>query len=122
MTTIQIFTIVATMVGGLALFLFGMNTMSDSLSSMTGGVLDRIVGLVTKNRWLAFVFGTLLTAVVQSSSVFSHHGYYEGDIQHEADGTCPEQTCHIDFNYVAALAEEVVKADTHQNRREAECK
>ena len=68
MTSTQIFTIAASMLGGLALFLFGMNTMSDSLSSMTGGVLDRIIGIITKNRWLAFVVGTLMTAVVQSSS------------------------------------------------------
>ena len=71
MTTVQIFTIVASMLGGLALFLFGMNTMSDSLSSMTGGALDRIIGIVTKNRWLAFAFGTLMTAVVQSSSAIT---------------------------------------------------
>ena len=71
MTSTQIFTIIASMLGGLALFLFGMNTMSDSLSSMTGGVLDRIIGMVTKNRWLAFAFGTLMTAVVQSSSAIT---------------------------------------------------
>ena len=71
MTSVQVFTIVASMLGGLALFLFGMNTMSDSLSSMTGGVLDRVIKIITKNRWLAFVFGTLMTAVVQSSSAIT---------------------------------------------------
>lgn len=68
MTTIEIFTIVASMLGGLALFMTGMNTMSDSLSSMTGGALNRLIGKVTKNRFFAFLFGTGLTAMVQSAS------------------------------------------------------
>ncbi len=71
MTAVQIFTIIASMLGGLALFLFGMSTMSDSLSSMTGGVLDRIIGMITKNRWMAFAFGTIMTAIVQSSSAIT---------------------------------------------------
>ncbi len=71
MSVVEILTVLATMFGGLALFLFGMNTMSDSLSSMTGGVLDKILGVVTKNRFTAFLFGTGLTAIVQSSSAVS---------------------------------------------------
>ena len=39
MSAIDIFMIIATMFGGLALFLFGMSTMSDALSTMTGGAL-----------------------------------------------------------------------------------
>ncbi len=71
MSATEVFTIIASMLGGLALFLFGMSTMSDSLSSMTGGALDRIIGIITKNKWLAFAFGTLMTAVVQSSSAIT---------------------------------------------------
>ena len=59
------------MAGGLALFMYGMNTMSKSLSTLTGGVLDRLLGVVTQNRFTAFLFGTALTAVVQSSSAVS---------------------------------------------------
>jgi len=40
MTSIEVFLIIASMLGGLALFLFGMNTMIDSLGKMTGGFLD----------------------------------------------------------------------------------
>ena len=71
MSVVDILTVVATMIGGLALFLFGMNTMSDSLSSMTGGGLEKVLGAVTKNRFSAFLFGTGMTAIVQSSSAVS---------------------------------------------------
>ena len=71
MTSIDIFLIVAALFGGLALFLFGMNTMSDSLGKMTGGFLDKVTGVITKNRFSAFLFGTGLTAVVQSSSAIT---------------------------------------------------
>ncbi|MCR5733675.1 MAG: Na/Pi symporter [Lachnospiraceae bacterium] len=71
MSAMEILTVLTGMFGGLALFLFGMDTMSDSLSSMTGGVLNRLLGVVTKNRFTAFLFGTCLTAIVQSSSAVS---------------------------------------------------
>ncbi|MBR6228182.1 MAG: Na/Pi cotransporter family protein [Eubacterium sp.] len=71
MTTIEIFTVVASMLGGLALFLFGMNTLSDSLSTMTGGVLDKVLGKITKNSFFGFLFGAGITAVVQSSSAIT---------------------------------------------------
>jgi len=71
MSSIEIFFIIAAMAGGLALFLFGMNTMSSALSTMTGGALDRLLGVITKNRVTAFLFGTGLTAIVQSSSAVS---------------------------------------------------
>ena len=56
------------MASGLALFLTGMNMMSDSLTGMTGGVLNRLLGAITSKKSLAFLFGAVLTAVVQSSS------------------------------------------------------
>ena len=68
MTTIEILLLISSMLGGLALFLFGMNTMSDSLAAMTGGSLNRLIGKVTKNRFLAFLFGAVMTALVQSAS------------------------------------------------------
>ena len=71
MTATEVFLIVSTMLGGLALFLFGMDTMSDSLSRMTGGILDKAVGFITKNRFTAFLFGLGLTSIVQSSSAVS---------------------------------------------------
>ena len=71
MSAVEIFKIIASMLGGLALFLTGMNMMSDSLTAMTGGALDRLIGKVTKNRFFAFLFGTVLTAIVQSSSAIT---------------------------------------------------
>ena len=71
MTTIEILMLISSMLGGLALFLSGMNTMSDSLAAMTGGSLNRLIGKVTKNRFLAFLFCAVMTALVQSASAIS---------------------------------------------------
>ena len=60
--------LISSMLGGLALFLSGMGTMSDSLAAMTGSSLNRLIGKVTKNRFLAFLFGAVMTALVQSAS------------------------------------------------------
>ena len=68
MSTIEILLLISSMLGGLALFLSGMSTMSDSLAAMTGGSLNRLIGKVTKNRFLAFLFGAIMTALVQSAS------------------------------------------------------
>ncbi|MBR6198726.1 MAG: Na/Pi cotransporter family protein [Spirochaetales bacterium] len=71
MTPIEILTIITTMLGGLALFLSGMDTLSDSLTSLTGGALKKVIGGITKNRFLAYCFGTVVTAIVQSSSAIT---------------------------------------------------
>ena len=71
MSAVEIFTIIASMLGGLALFMTGMSNLSDSLTAMTGGALDHLIGKITKNRFLAFLFGAVLTAVVQSSSAIT---------------------------------------------------
>lgn len=68
MTPLEILTIVTQMLGGLALFLSGMGSMSNALSAMTEGKLNRIIHKVTKNRFMAFLFGAGLTALVQSAS------------------------------------------------------
>ena len=70
-TSLDVLGIITSMLGGLALFLFGMNTMSDSLSTVSGGVMDNIVGFLKKNRFFAFLFGTIITALVQSSSAIT---------------------------------------------------
>ena len=56
------------MLGGLALFLYGMGVMSETLSRLTGGSLDRVIGKITQNRYIGFAAGAALTALVQSSS------------------------------------------------------
>ncbi|MCD8364987.1 MAG: Na/Pi cotransporter family protein [Clostridiales bacterium] len=59
---------VLTLVGGLAMFLFGMNTMGDGLVRVSGGRLDSILEKLTSNRLKAVLLGTAVTAVIQSSS------------------------------------------------------
>ena len=68
MTALQIIMVITSLLGGLALFLFGMDTMSTSLGKMTGGFMHKVTDFITKNRFSAFLFGTAVTAVVQSSS------------------------------------------------------
>lgn len=71
MTLIEIFKIIVAATSGLALFLFGMDTMSDSLTQMTGGVLVKMTDFISKNKFTAFIFGAGITAIVQSSSAVS---------------------------------------------------
>ena len=57
------------LLGGLALFLFGMDQMSDALKAVAGERMKDILARLTANRWLGVVTGALVTAVIQSSSV-----------------------------------------------------
>ena len=57
-----------TMVGGLALFLYGMKTMGDALSKMAGGKLEGVLEKMTSNPLKAVLLGAGVTAVIQSSS------------------------------------------------------
>ncbi|MCA9105288.1 MAG: Na/Pi cotransporter family protein [Planctomycetales bacterium] len=58
-----------TLVGGLGIFLFGMKAMSDGMQAVAGPGLRRLISAVTNHRVVATVIGTLVTCVVQSSSV-----------------------------------------------------
>lgn len=57
-----------TMIGGLALFLYGMNMMGDGLAQVSGGRLEKILENLTSSRLKAVLVGTGVTAVIQSSS------------------------------------------------------
>ncbi len=57
-----------TLVGGLALFLYGMNVMGAGLEKMSGGKLERILETLTSNPIKAVLLGAGVTAVIQSSS------------------------------------------------------
>ncbi|MCR4588102.1 MAG: Na/Pi cotransporter family protein [Lachnospiraceae bacterium] len=59
---------ILTMIGGLALFLFGMSTMGESLVMLSGGKLERILQKLTQKRIMALLLGAFVTAVIQSSS------------------------------------------------------
>lgn len=56
------------MIGGLALFLFGMHVMGESLTKASGGRLEKILEKLTSNKLLAVVLGAGVTAIIQSSS------------------------------------------------------
>jgi len=57
-----------TMLGGLALFLYGMNVMGDGLSQASGGRMEKILEKLTNNPLKAVLVGAGVTAVIQSSS------------------------------------------------------
>ena len=57
-----------TMIGGLALFLYGMNTMGDGLAKMAGSRLEQILEKLTSTPIRAVLLGAGVTAVIQSSS------------------------------------------------------
>ena len=54
--------------GGLAMFLFGMNMMSEGLQKAAGDKMKKILAMLTKNPVLGVLAGTVVTAVLQSSS------------------------------------------------------
>ena len=56
------------MVGGLALFLYGMHILSEGLEKLSGGRLERILENLTNSKWKAVLLGAGVTAVIQSSS------------------------------------------------------
>lgn len=59
---------VLNMVGGLALFLYGMSTLGDSLSKIAGGKLEGILERLTSKKLWAVLLGMAVTAIIQSSS------------------------------------------------------
>ncbi len=59
---------VLTMIGGLALFLYGMSLMGDGLSKASGGRLEKILEKLTSNPIKAVLLGAAVTAIIQSSS------------------------------------------------------
>ena len=57
-----------TMAGGLGLFLFGMELMSDSIEKVAGARLRRILEIFTTNRFMGMIVGIIFTGIIQSSS------------------------------------------------------
>ena len=56
------------LLGGVGIFIFGMNFMSDGLKKVAGEKMRRILAVLTKNPLVAVLMGALVTAVLQSSS------------------------------------------------------
>ncbi len=59
---------ILTLIGGLCLFLFGMNIMGDALERCAGGKLQSLLGRLTTNKLAGFLTGLGITAIIQSSS------------------------------------------------------
>ena len=66
----SIFNIIS-LFGGLALFLYGMNVMGDSLEKLAGSKLKTILGSMTSNPVKGFLLGFVVTCIIQSSSATS---------------------------------------------------
>ena len=66
---LELFPLIMGLAGGLAIFLFGMEQMTDALKSLAGRGMSQVLGKLTGNRFAAATTGALVTAVIQSSSV-----------------------------------------------------
>ncbi|EGN42010.1 Na/Pi cotransporter family protein [Eisenbergiella tayi] len=55
-------------IGGLGMFLYGMNIMADGLQKSAGGRMQKLMSFLTKNRLMAILVGAGITAIIQSSS------------------------------------------------------
>ena len=58
----------ASLLGGLALFLYGMNMMSQGMEAAAGNKMKQILERLTTNRYLGVLVGAVITAIIQSSS------------------------------------------------------
>lgn len=57
-----------TLFGGLAMFIYGMTTMSQNLEKVAGGKMEVILNKMTKNRFMGLALGAIITIAIQSSS------------------------------------------------------
>ena len=55
-------------VGGLAMFIYGMNIMADGLQNAAGSKMKKILEVLTQNKLMGILLGALVTAIIQSSS------------------------------------------------------
>ena len=60
--------LIMNLLGGLALFLYGMSKMSDGMKKAAGGRMRNILAALTKNRVIALIVGAFVTMIIQSSS------------------------------------------------------
>ena len=56
---------ILTMAGGLGLFLFGMELMSDSIEKVAGARLRRILEIFTTNRFMGMIVGIIFTGIIR---------------------------------------------------------
>ncbi|MGB5200724.1 MAG: Na/Pi cotransporter family protein [Sedimenticolaceae bacterium] len=67
--SIETGTMLMQLLGGLALFLFGMDQMSDALKAVAGERMKAVLAKLTTNRYMGAITGAFVTAIIQSSSV-----------------------------------------------------
>ncbi len=93
----DIFYKVIALLGGLSMFLYGMRLMGDGLKSSSGGAMKKALARVTAKPALGFLFGMLVTCMIQSSTATNlpavcrycsgrqrRYGHYSPD--HPSDG------------------------------------
>ena len=68
MDFMEILSAIVTMLGGLAMFLYGIEVMGDGLKNSSGEALKRVLGKLTGNVVTGVLTGALVTAVIQSST------------------------------------------------------
>ncbi|GCA62988.1 sodium-dependent phosphate transport protein [Kipferlia bialata] len=66
---LDVVTILFTLFGGLAVFLYGIEKMTVALKAMAGGGMQTVLGKLTTNRFTAALTGAIVTAVIQ----YDHH-------------------------------------------------
>ena len=64
-----LFNLAFSVIGGLGLFLLGMKNLSDGLQAVSGDKLRKLIGIAANNRFLAIGTGTLVTCIIQSSTI-----------------------------------------------------
>lgn len=79
---------ILTLVGGLAMFLYGMQVMGDGLEKLSGGKLEKILENLSSNRVKAVLVGAAVTAIIQSSSATTVMvvGFVNSGIMHLSPG------------------------------------
>src|SRR4030043_542093 len=65
------FKLVIQVLGGLALFIFGMTTLSDSIQKITSNALKSVINILQKRPWASVLVGLVTTMIIQSSSATS---------------------------------------------------
>jgi phosphate:Na+ symporter len=68
METTDILSLLPGLLGGVAIFIYGMNMMGDGLQKIAGEKLRHIIGMLTNNPFLGIIVGLVVTACIQSSS------------------------------------------------------
>jgi phosphate:Na+ symporter len=96
----QTLTVAFTLLGSLALLVFGMKLMSETLQKMAGPQLRHVLGRMTTNRFTGMLTGVVVTGAVQSSTAttvmtvsFVNAGLLTTLVQPLQHGLCRQDSC-----------------------------